>query len=1163
MKYTAVFIFCFLTIIQGCGGGGGSGSGGPTLPPNNGGNNGTTLNSYSGKKTLAVVDQESAHNLVFHTTTISDLTNVLMFGDEHQELRFDALSSNYNNFPTGDCETGTFTSTQTSDTTADISYNQCGTGPFRINGSGTMTAAQFSSSDNLVAATLQFKDLSITNSLTKLSYKLVGNIQINLENDRELSTFNAVVTETSSNTQYLLENYQVAFSSVLPNLGYSLSGRLYIDNYGYIDIETLQRSIFDFQLDKASPLVLMLQGNARLRLETHEKTELQVSLFSTTTESQTPQHITVTYNFYVNQKFNHSANNLPIVTFQLTSEELNKNQPIVFDASNSKDADNDFIKFNWSVSKQPSGAQVTLEGNGYSSIRLFADTAGEYEISLFGSDGSGSSQSSTFIFYVKKDPPNVTVTAVNQINYGQNFSADVSASNGAQDGPFSYELYFGPTGMTLSDTNEISWNGSPPRLGENLLVNYAVKVSNDDHAVIVRNSVLVTDSLTKPAVYLNAEDVFFTYKAWADVNLDGNLDLVTLRGGDIEAWDISQTSPQLLWQFDIGGDSVETISYVASRHAIAVVPSITGSRDKGLYQFDINSKTLTKVHSRPVFSAQDSIIADINGDNALELISKFAVYDYQSGELLMQTNLGNFPATAVGDFNGDGQQDIAWGLTIFSGTDLSLIDDISNDEPGVQAFSVAFYDYDNDGKDEFIATFKQTDYEAETSHWKLYVYQFENGKAVEKLTLLTSDEEISFQVSASGVIFAKGFNNQLHRFIIAEDLSAQESSEMTITESPLSSACKLDAVENNKLFLICLYVNEAESSRDYFVSQITWGEAIASLPVTFNLTGDGLYGNLYMQNEQLSVSALTGVYVFDNIQGSSFLPRSNYWSAGAELGYYPEIHDHTILNGTPLFWNKHFDSKIQVIDMQSQLVGEVYGNFLSYQMEPLNINGGYILVDNKGKLHFINQTSLEIEYSYEDAPSQSTNSSYAVKHFTWKNAEYVAVWKEQYLLLFNYSDGFQFITKFALPESFQGHHYSFVMEHAIDHGKNVMVFIQDYENKVILDLDTLEFEAATLTLDRPRLLSVWADKSCITKVNDKHTKNAYIFSFNLGADEIDTSDQRRAPKLVEYDLIYDELIWTSKKLSGNFYSVNDVICGENVERQSLAFSSTYKVIITQ
>ncbi|MBT8448081.1 MAG: VCBS repeat-containing protein, partial [Gammaproteobacteria bacterium] len=147
-------------------------------------------------------------------------------------------------------------------------------------------------------------------------------------------------------------------------------------------------------------------------------------------------------------------------------------------------------------------------------------------------DGQSASDTASITISVNKNAPSAEILpASSEIFIDDTYAAAIQLGNDATDGPFDYQLLYGPEGMTVSNGGNINWNAHLPDFGVTTQVNYGVVVSNPDKSTTIENTILVkslpnslTQTLADPG-YVPLADSDFVLLTYA--SSDGKEQLYT------------------------------------------------------------------------------------------------------------------------------------------------------------------------------------------------------------------------------------------------------------------------------------------------------------------------------------------------------------------------------------------------------------------------------------------------------------------------------------------------------------------------------------------------------------------------------------------------------------------------------------------------------------
>jgi len=168
MKYTILLSALF--ILTACGGGSGGNDNAPPIPPVSTPTpppvptptTPTLFSKYNGVEIEAIVDPQSAHDIAFHITRVTDIAHMLSYTNDLRDSRFDNLSYDYPDAITEDCDSGQLLfDEEVQDDIIGFEYIECTTGPYELNGKGRLTALEFAANGEVTKGRLDFTDLEI------------------------------------------------------------------------------------------------------------------------------------------------------------------------------------------------------------------------------------------------------------------------------------------------------------------------------------------------------------------------------------------------------------------------------------------------------------------------------------------------------------------------------------------------------------------------------------------------------------------------------------------------------------------------------------------------------------------------------------------------------------------------------------------------------------------------------------------------------------------------------------------------------------------------------------------------------------------------------------------------------------------------------------------
>lgn len=173
-------------------------------------------------------------------------------------------------------------------------------------------------------------------------------------------------------------------------------------------------------------------------------------------------------------------------------------QSLIFDGSESTDADGDPISFRWSLISQPLGSTVFLSELEQAQTGLTPDLAGDYVAQLIVNDGQLQSDPDSALVTVTPPPHEavqITSPPPTSAAVGQPYQYDVEATD-TLGRPLSYSLMVAPAGMNIdSASGLITW--TPTNRDD---ANVSVNVSNGAGGLATQSFVIRVEAATTVGV---------------------------------------------------------------------------------------------------------------------------------------------------------------------------------------------------------------------------------------------------------------------------------------------------------------------------------------------------------------------------------------------------------------------------------------------------------------------------------------------------------------------------------------------------------------------------------------------------------------------------------------------------------------------------------------
>lgn len=1130
-------LFCVVSC-----GGGGSGTDNtatpttPTVPTTPPVENNSLFKKYAGITTQANVDNSDAYDITYHTTSIADLAMVLSYADEIPYVRFDSVLPNGQISQSGDCDSGQFIVGELSGDSVDVEYIDCTSNNYTFNGKGTLKAIEYNSSGELSVGELSFNSLTINNG--RATFEFEGTILANVgPSTTDSAIYNALIKNTSSGEQYYLDNFTIGLGVDGEFDGYAIQGRLYLSPFGYVDVETLQKA------DSIASLSVAVVGKNTLVIEQLENGQVGVGLFADI-DSISDARTTVSFSSIANLEFRSEANTAPNAVVSLTDNSTDKNTPFALDASNSSDAENDILSYNWEVITKPDNASVSFANNGFINSTATFDYAGNYTLRLTVDDGKVQAPAVDVNLYVRQDPPNVSFSVgYTELPFAEPLHDEVIIDNPQDDGPFTLTLNTAPQGMQLAQDGSLEWDGKIPRFGYDMNVNYTVKVANNDHEFLLSNSLNLVDPDSTPI--FRTDEHPKTYFKVIDFNQDLEPDIFVTQASTGQI--ISATSGKILWSTSLPDTDIENVALDSENGLLYLAMSKTGD----IYAIDIESQ------SQELIATLGSEISEFRSTFLIEgsqSSMRFAVLGRNKLYNFKTESFKNYPdyVLAVSDINQDGVSDIFTNNGIYQTDNMELL--VSTINASSNNFSAKFIDIDNDNIPEVFLVATQN--EGQDARYDLTIFKIQNGNLVPVQTLIGGSNYMSYAVSADMqtlyivengkniAIYEKQPNNKF------EKAETRPISNLNITYSDAFNspydACRLVSVSNEELVMRC---TGKITGTDQYVSNystIDVSQSTLALMTSLNTSNEyNSFGNiLSTNNDDFIVGQYTGTLFLSSDQT---INRLRAPSNSLEDGYtFESISEES---------NSVFGWEIKTGNSLNSLTKtDIFsGTTITYEIP---INGsfpkysfftsdelGYVLIRVDQTLIVVLQSNLQEIKQLKLSNLDNRSDISAAKSFSYNGESYAALWLDNSLLILKESNGdFILDREVTIPDE---NDYSPTAETSKimsisvgENGPKISLLrnapFRSGQNRFKLIHYMYTSETFSISdVETPRYLSTYGPTLdyCISTDEASNRQTAYIISTTFAVDpEYQEDDLHRPAKVSAIDLTSGELVWASNTL---------------------------------
>jgi len=438
--------------------------------------------NYSGTMQLKPIASDQAAKLALDLTIGFDLLHVMSFADVYEYFLIHPSDGDASDESSDiNCSSGTASITEVSLKHVEVNYNQCAQGGVVANGLLNLYVTRVNDS--------QLMDMDIIPDLTMVDkasgeiLNISGYIQVrqtNVSDFEHQATYQILLTN-EENEQLYFNNFTAKVSSWGDRYGIDYSGEILSTEYGklFIDTTKLYDSDvmgFDLTISAENTAFISVLLGKQLSIDTNpDSLSLIIDLNN------------------IPESFFDDVNESPQaeLTASITSSERMSN--IAISATNSSDPDLDLLDYQWTITSAPINATWTIENNA--SPNFSANLPGEYSIQLTVTDAQGLKSSVTTLINIEKSAPDFSIFLdTNIVSVDTIASGQVSLNNDEYDGPFEYNVVYGPFGMSIDVEGQIQWPAHIMDFGTTTDVNFAIAVSNSDKTVTMPSVLSVTSA---------------------------------------------------------------------------------------------------------------------------------------------------------------------------------------------------------------------------------------------------------------------------------------------------------------------------------------------------------------------------------------------------------------------------------------------------------------------------------------------------------------------------------------------------------------------------------------------------------------------------------------------------------------------------------------------
>lgn len=1112
------------------------------------------ISGYKGVLSRAVVGPHNATNIVEEVTVALDVLNVLSFADEHQINRFDSLINTYGIGHLGDCSRGEIQVDVISGNKANVTYVNCESGPYVINGSGQLLVNSTDANGDLVSGSLDYQGLKITNNNNSKEYEFGGVVDVDLRDPASV-VFEGLLTDSSGN-QAWLNNLMIGYQ-YSGDAGYFIKGDIYLSNYGNLDISTLiRRTSFDHGAFRR-PFEILLSGTQDLNILMANNT-LSVSL-SGYTQS-------LNYQDLLNPTSS-AINRAPIARINNTETSVIQFEPLQLDASSTTDADQDLLLFTWEIISAPKNAEYKISERNSMITEATFDTAGEYTISVSVQDKTLISVKEVALRVLKPYPQGELVGTPETITLGTDVKVEVLNNSPSSEGPFSISLAYGPSSMKINDQGILEWDGRIPDLAQNIEVSFGVEISNGDTSTVLEEQIFVKSTSEDPSsdLFSGRSEVI----DWQDINADGLADALVFSGGVLKAIDFSGKSPAEVFRIETGTRKIKLAHYLMDQNEVIYHDEYANE----IVLFDVDNKSERRLEG---LHLRTFMVDDIDKNGSWEIITNAEVYAQSTLEVLKTFQNTSFATEkmASGDVNGDGVSDIL--------TDDRLIDgstgfDLANLESfrtsWVKSLTNHIVDLDHDGKAEIIRVAD----DIQVLKWhndEIILHQIISSEDWDKQSI-----NAAFSTDFNQFFASNSTGNELLHYVLSSETKFEFVNTVAVTDPDLRvgtnsqyNGCAIQSVfsSQREFVLQCFLLGDTNNFPGIFptptetLAKLKFDNDIKDLPLSYALNSEFvLFSQINSQDANLSVGSFNGVLEY-NIDGSSL---KHIAPPGTSVGNtYADFRLHT-LEGTEAYgwavpYARNDDSELINFDIlgntsKSLALPSQYSLENVFQIAEED----YGLVKGRDNIKVIRlsdlSTELVIPYTENNFSGDTLHGSAVFD--TLDNEIILVLWIGDELITATAKDQiFSEHTKLFLPSVFVGTSAS-VGDVFIGYlPQSQQVFLYQLEkgklSKLSFNLESQEVNYNEEVMHNTTLnySQEAGTKACVS--TESSSKNIYFYANTLNESD---KGNIRPGRIYALDMVTDKAVWQSNRLGGSasYAGAHDMHCDVINDKERIAITA--------
>lgn len=234
-----------------------------------------------------------------------------------------------------------------------------------------------------------------------INYELSGTMRIQESALSNISTqtYNLDGQDKISNTKFRFENFVeiITYDNILnpTSKTESYSGRLYVDNYGYVNVSTASPLVYSSALQQnpgsGGPILLSGAGSSKASLTPYSTSYVEIDVDADGDNIYESRHV---YSWS-------DMTGAPVSVTPIASagpdQTVTATTLVTLDGTGSVDLNGNALTYAWTITSKPNGSSAVLSNASSVAPSFTADIAGSYVISLVVNNGTYASNPDTVI----------------------------------------------------------------------------------------------------------------------------------------------------------------------------------------------------------------------------------------------------------------------------------------------------------------------------------------------------------------------------------------------------------------------------------------------------------------------------------------------------------------------------------------------------------------------------------------------------------------------------------------------------------------------------------------------------------------------------------------------------------------------------------------------